>query len=475
MSLSSDDFQAEDTITPCALELLSMIVQQLKAQEQFQDVRHGTLQTIINLPLRKPAIGRNPDLVGVYFEILENPKLQGLLTNPDFLAALLAWLEQNEQQDERKAHGALRDEDEDTLPDEISAEIISAKLVSALSDISASEAFYDSNAVDSYNIATIIGWLRTDSEALFKCACLMLGNVARSTSQCELVMERLGSSAHETSTLQLLERTIQKSRDSSVTHAGMGLIGNLSQSSLCRDQLGSLGFVELIYSKLSVDAVVQDINIAALRALRLLIKNNCDNIERLFQQAESDRKFSQGPITPNMPNHQDAEPSPPSLKTDTIFSDILAQFWKLDNLNVLVEVGRLIIAVLRNVYTLGSPAEVTKSIISSVMQDKHAMKFIILMLKQNKIQAARSEAIFGAALVVRTRTGASRFAEALDDELFDLLQVLLAPEPSSEGASPQHKHDRENTMVLISELLAHEVSCMISTIEGDVDSGTRTL
>ena len=335
---------------------------------------------------------------------------------------------------------------------------IEAKLLLCLSDISASETFLSCNPLDGLVNIKLMNWLQNGQATLVKCACLMLGNSARSNDRCEAMFSKLKLIPGNKSLPQRLLDVIKQTDDQSLIHAALGLLGNLSQPISNKTHLGDLEFVEEIYGILSIKTVTQSVKIAALRVLRLLTKQSWDNTRRLFSRP---KVISSLNIPVDMDNTSQAETEQTltiSAEDATMFSLIMTQLWHVEDFHLLVEAGRLIVCVLRNIYSLQLRPEESESLLELIWQDDFAAKFLAFMFQQEKIEQVRFEAFFGAALLSRTEQGAIYFSKALSDDLVKVLEDTVRMTPAMAEPTARSNHNRENALVLVSGLLGVMVS-----------------
>ena len=337
------------------------------------------------------------------------------------------------------------------------------KLLLFLSDISASEAFVSCNPIDGPVIGKLMDWLRTGSVELTKCACLMLGNSARSNELCEAMLSTPSSIPEAQSIPQHLSNIVEQNHDRTLTHAALGLTGNLSQPVANKNHFGDFGLVEKICSVISVRVITHDVNIAGLRALRLLVRDSWGNTERLFSRTRADMMSNLIDENKNGPDEIT------SSEYRTNFSVIVRQLWNTEDFQVLVEVGRLIIAVLRNIHSLQISQEQSKRVFMLVLQEDITAKYLSYLLQQEKMKHVRSEALFGAALLCRSKEGALYFSQTLDDALVKVLEDVVEGTSSATDVDTRDNYDSDNTMVLVSELLKFQVSLSILSLAAHVN------
>lgn len=337
-------------------------------------------------------------------------------------------------------------------PDE-SLPNIEDKLLLSLSDVSASEHFLNHNPLSGRVNVMLTTWLQDRPGPLIKCAFLMLGNSARSNDRCEAMISTSKLIPGNKSLPQRLLDVIKQSEDQSVVHAALGLLGNLSQPISNKILLGDLGFVEEVYCILSFDTVTQSVNVAALRVLRLLSKDSWVNTKRLFCQPKERSNLKCSVDADNASQAEIRQASKIPAKDATMFSFITTQLWHIEDFHLLVEVGRLIISILRNLHSHQLRPEESEPFLKLIWQNDFAIKYIAFMLQQEKLEQVRSEALFGAALLTRTEEGAAYLSKILGDDLIKVLEDTVRLTPTTSEPTARSDHDRENALVLVSGLL----------------------
>ena len=474
--LLDDHFTADETHVFCASELLSAIIQHLKEQDRISSLDLGLIQAITELPIQDSSLVANDAIMEACFEILQSSELYNYFVQPERMLTVLSWLDNvvkyNAQDQKGKISNpyisrielievlARTNNDSDirhSKPDQL-AQSIEAKLLLYLSGISASEAFLNCNPLDGRVNFMLTKWLQGGPVTLIKCACLMLGNSARSNDRCEAMFSKLKVIPGNESLPQCLLDVIKHTEDQSLVHAALGLLGNLSQPISNKTQLGDLGFVEEVYGTLSFNTVTQSVNTAALRALRLLTKESWDNTKRLFSCPKVSSNLNLSESVKNASQAEAKQILATDNKETTMFSLITTQLWHVEDFQLLVEIGRLVTSVLRNIYSLKARSEESEPVLKLIWQDDFAAKYLAFMLQQEKIEQTRSEAFFGAALLTRGEEGAVCFFKAISDDLIKVLENTVVLTPAVDEPTARSNHDRENALVLVSGLLKVMVS-----------------
>lgn len=372
-------------------------------------------------------------------------------------------------------------------PEEDEAKILSqmgSNLNQVLSDVSALPEFRDAYPVVSPFSSSLRGWLSDPQLQLQVCACIMLGNLARSDSACEEFI-------HTSQVHKPLISILTNAHDAQLLHAAIGFLKNLALPIRNKEAIGNSGVFEILPRLWALDTL-QQIQFSSISLARQLVINTDSNARRLCARLSED---------PDSPAHMRSN-----------LSLLLALFNRTDVEPTKMEISRLMLAVCRVVCTSTSrPPEdmerIRKKFFSMHPEIGGPLGF---MVSQTKWPALASEAWFVFALMARHPEGAEYVSGMLHDApvfrpLVEVLtgENLTTPKTSSpstpqleiqatgdqspESASQVHpqaaemsKLDRQNALVLVSELLKNggsQMAVMRRTLLEDLlkSAGERVL
>jgi hypothetical protein len=327
-----------------------------------------------------------------------------------------------------------------------------------LSDVSALPEFTNTYPVLSHFTSSLRRWLSSPQKQLRVCACIMLGNIARSDSACEEFVH--ACKVH----LPLIE-ILKDTNDTQLLHASLGFLRNLALPSRNKIVLGDSGIFDVLERLWSMDTVPQ-IQYSSISLVRILFIGTFENVQRVA-------------------GHLSSDPDSPAYSKSQL-SILISIFNRSDAEPVKMEIARLFTAMCR-VFT--SPVD---SVPDSERRRKRFFEKhpdigrpVSYMVTQNKWPVVRSEGWFVMALICRNLEGAQIVSEILHDiNVFQPLVELLTGKslvdgkpvtPSSspkseeiqsfEGTTPSSstasqsadmvRIDRENALVLVSELMKH--------------------
>lgn len=328
-----------------------------------------------------------------------------------------------------------------------------------LSDVSALPEFASKYPLDSPLIGSLRMWLSVPQTQLRICACLMLGNLARSDEVCWIMV-------HEFKVHELLIQILRESDDSQLLHAAVGFLKNLSLMADNKDAIGKAGFFEAVSRLWAMDSLPQ-MQYSGAGLARQAVSGSYSNIRRLLASLSPD---------PDSPAH-----------SRTYLSLLLYLCKKTDQTATKIEIARTITAILRVLNSPGPPTSMaemreTQRRLYSLHPD--LARPLKVLACQDQWSVIRSEAWFTFALMAKDKVGAAAVDDVVMDS--DVVRVLVeivtgkritggtdsedtyfertgqespAGSPGAQRRLAETKRiDRENALVLISKLLENRVS-----------------
>lgn len=390
-------------------------------------------------------------------------------------------------------------------PDQDDAKRLSAmrnNMNQVLSDISALPEFSVTFPVLSLLSSNLRRYLTSPHMQLQVMACIMLGNIARSDEACVEFVQKC--QIHRP-----LITIITEANDSQLLHAALGFLKNLALPLPNKLPLGDADLITVLPRLWNMDALPQ-IQYSSISLARQLLSQTFENVRRICYHLSEDQ-------------------SSPAYER-TRLSILITLFQKTDAEPVKMEIARLLTAIVR---TFTSPSLNIRDV------DRRRKQFfeyhpdvgrpLSFMVSQKKWPVVRSEGWFVMALMARTPEGARCVADimhdpqvfqplvelltgksiidgspvspptALDSPMSDIsgsggqiLSQLQAQQPQPQGAhgsgpapSPNSSHetsmqriDRENALVLVSELLRHcgsEMAAIRRSVFEDLLKGGGTM
>ncbi|RKF77598.1 putative gtp binding protein [Golovinomyces cichoracearum] len=338
------------------------------------------------------------------------------------------------------------------------------ELNQVLSDISALPEFTEACPISSNFSKTLQQWLVATCPKiqLQVCACIMLGNLARSDTVCTEFIH----------TLQIhkpLITIVNRENKSQILHAILGFLKNLAIPLENKKPIGEAGIFKALARLWALDTVTQ-VQFSAISLGRQLTIGTFENVHQLIQES--------------IPNEKGG-----------ILSHLGNLFNKTDDEPVKMEIGRMTTSICRVLYSRNESSwEVIQStriqFFRMYPEISQQLKFIV---SQKKWPVVRSEGWFVLALISRFAEGAAFVSQLIQDStFFELLSKVLTgnpvidpihspsttqnidsetnkythhdPEPVKPHAQAAEmaRLDLENAMVLISEILQNS-SCKMTT------------
>jgi hypothetical protein len=309
------------------------------------------------------------------------------------------------------------------------------KLNQALADISAQPQFLEVYPIGSPLLNELQSWLVGPEESLQICACVILGNVARTDAICQLMIEQL--SIHR-SLIDILETNTR----GGVLHAVLGFLKNLAIAQNNREKLGDADIIPAVSQLLTFDSVPQ-VQLAATSVTRLVITSSVKNISRLLTSLSPDL---------DSPDH-----------SRTYLSTLISLSSRTDTAPIKTEIGRTVSSICR---TLASQARGTESVDEGAtalldrLFDLHedVARPIGAMITQTEWPVVRSEGWFALALMASKTKGAVAVADCLSDtDVYAQVEKSFELGNDESNAQLQVKKDRDNLVVMVKEILGNNV------------------
>ncbi|KAI9804849.1 MAG: hypothetical protein M1825_001218 [Sarcosagium campestre] len=329
-----------------------------------------------------------------------------------------------------------------------------------LSDISALPDFSAAYPLQSPLIGSLRRWLSVPQTQLQVCACIMLGNLARSDDVCATMV-------HEFKVHHALIASLGESADPQVLHAVAGFLKNLSLMTGNKDAIGEAGVVGVMSRLWSMDTLPQ-LQYSGAALARQVVSGSYANVKRLLTPLSSD---------PDSPAH-----------SRTYLSLLIRLCGTTDQIPTKTEVARLITAICRALSPATPPVsqQETEELQYRLYQlHPDVTRPLSSLILQDKWPVIRSEGWFALALMARSREGAGAVGDLMDSiEVFKALgKTVMAvkasldggddgdhdqdndgavagtgtpSEPTADRADEMRRIDRENAMVLISKLLENK-------------------
>ncbi|EEA24584.1 GTP binding protein, putative [Talaromyces marneffei ATCC 18224] len=317
------------------------------------------------------------------------------------------------------------------------------KLNQTLGDISALPTFLETYPIGSPLVSTLQSWLtRQQQETLQICACVVLGNIARTDEICQLMIDQLN--IH-----QALIHILKNSTIGGVLHASLGFLKNLSIAESNREKLGDADIIPAISKIWTYDTVPQ-VQLAATSVTRLVIAANVKNIARLLTSLSSD---------PDSPAH-----------SRTYLSMLLSLCSRTDTAPIKTEIGRTVCSICRTLLSrkkAGNDVGEQTSALLDRLFDLHEdiARPVGAMITQTEWPVVRSEGWFALALMASHDKGCPAVVDCLiDTDIYTLVEKSLdvaGGESAATGAVAtneqlQKKGDRDNLVIMVKELLSRD-------------------
>ncbi|KAL4877271.1 armadillo-type protein [Aspergillus karnatakaensis] len=422
-------FKGNDALLEYAYELIGLVGEQEKGIEGSPD---GTLSLLIDLILDKDA-----ELAPAQFccvlnclvAYLNNSRFQTICISNLRVADILSVLKKSlsiragNSSDESQALAQAR-----------------LKLNQGLAELADSPLFAQLYPLDSPLSQTLKPWVTSPEDQLQICACIMLGNLARSDEICVAMVREL--KIHEE-----LIAVLKTDARGAVLHSALGFLKNLAIASDNRLRLGEAGITPAI-ARLWAYETVPQVQLAATSIARQLVISSVENISRLMEPATSEEE-------------KEGEEEAESDSEKTYLSLLLALFKKTDSTPIKTEIGRIVASLCRTLVPMSKSSEQehpsAHSLLISLLTHHDGIALPVgTMVTQTQWPVVRSEGWFALALMASNKDGAKAVIHGLQEiDGFSLIdRTLSAEEPVSDNETEmvQFRKDRDNIIVLVQEL-----------------------
>ena len=349
-------------------------------------------------------------------------------------------------------------------------------LLNSLADISAHDAFSRYHPLESDVAQSLLAWLKGANVDLRTAACLSLGNLSRSDEASTALVQKY--SAHK----PLIDViTDPAASDQQTLHSALSFLKNLAIPASNKPLLSDLLDSACVPRMYALDTSPQ-VQFSAVSLTRLLITNCPENARRICESL----------------NNEDANEG-----DNTTANAIISLYGRSDAEPTRMEAARSILALCRALHS-SSPESVladwktdgptgSSEEKRSMFYRKHAVaKPLSFMIAQEKWPTMRSEALFVLALMCRSKDGSGVIFDILDDDHMKIIVEVVTGQKSMNGVAEQaesgagedsspddlsalttrlqlepqqvepgqqatmKKVDRENCLVLVTELLKHQ-------------------
>ncbi|KAI9746721.1 MAG: hypothetical protein M1818_000436 [Claussenomyces sp. TS43310] len=479
----SPDFIESRTFLGYICKLLDMMIIQ---SPELENAPERTAAVLIVLAADREFLADLEDFLALITSALlylQDVKFQqGLIRYPGGLeSAQKALLYSYTRFEDTTLHGLPSETNHD---DAAQLTLMRSNMNQALSDVSALPEFAAAYPVVSSFSSSLRRWLSSPQLQLQVCACIMLGNIARSDSACEAFV-------HTSQVHKVLITILKGTNDPQLLHATLGFLKNLALPAKNKAELGNAGLLQVLERLWTLDSQPQ-IQYSSISLVRQLLIGTFENVLRICVHLSSD-------------------PDSPAYFKDQL-SIILDVFNKTDLEPTKMEVARLFTAIVR-VYTSPNANIPNAEGKRQRFFERHPDigRPIAFMVTQKKWPVVRSEGWFVMALMCRFPEGAHCVSDLMHDmNVFQPLAELLtgkslvngrplttSPVSSPPSDNPQHQQpppsgadgmsqssntspttmpaspsssdsraaemariDRENALVLVTELMRHRSADM---------------
>ncbi|KAL4939535.1 hypothetical protein BDV06DRAFT_198649 [Aspergillus oleicola] len=429
--LKDDAFEDSDALIDYAYELIELVGEQ---EQGIKNSLDGTLSLLITLALEQESPNQFSILLSCLAAYLNDERYQGICISQRMVPDILSLLKRSPSSYPSSSSEETQAFTQSRL-----------KINQAMAEVSALSLFAETYPIDSPLSQTLKSWLSSSDDQLQICACIMLGNLARSDEVCVAMVRDLKIHEDLISVLNSNARGV-------TLHAAVSFLKNLAIASDNRVRIGEAGILSVI-TRLWAFETIPAVQLVATSITRQLVISSVQNISRLLEPA------------PSSPEAKVTDLSASDSEQKTYFSLLLALFEKSDSIPIKTEIGRITASLCRTLIPKSKASEQGDDSVNALLETlftRHEGVALPLgaMVTQNQWPVVRSEGWFALALMASTKAGAQTAVSGLQQiEGFSLIEQTLGSEgPSSdnENEKVQWRKDRDNIVVLVQELLRNE-------------------
>ncbi|KAA8650050.1 putative GTP binding protein [Aspergillus tanneri] len=422
--IKDDAFKANDALLNFAYELMELTMEQEQGIEASPD---ATVLFLIELATNEEltsTVSQFSCVANCLTSVLETKRFQDLCLSRRMLSNVLPVLTRAVMLGTNASN-----EDSQRLAQ------LQLKINQTLSEVSASPIFAENYPLGSSLSLVLKSWLATTDDQLRICSCVMLGNLARSDAVCERMVKEMGIHQGLISILNSRAR-------GTVLHAALGFLKNLAIAGDNKLHLGAAGIIPAISRLWSYETFPQ-VQFAAVSIARQLVISSDENITRLLETCSAD---------------QDA-----SSQELTYLTLLVSLFEKTDSIPIKIEIGRLVASICRTITPRAREQDqVAESLLERLFTLHKGVALPIgAMITQSQWSVVRSEGWFALALMAWSKQGSAAVAKCFQTmNLLSLLEETLGRQITdldSEEENLQLIKDRDNTVILVQELLRNDV------------------
>lgn len=320
-------------------------------------------------------------------------------------------------------------------------------LVTVLADVSYCPEFATKyGGLESSATDTLMKWLTAHHPELQICACLMLGNMARSEQTCRIMTDR-----HQL--YMIVFDLVKISSHSPLLFPALGFLGNLASLPDVKEYLGDMGIIPEMARFWTAELLAY----VSIKLTWRVVKGSMGNVSRLLA------------------------PVPANDHSETYLSLVLSAYEKSHNSELKLEVGYLVHAILWTFYSSGvaTSPDSKEALVPDMCRCHFNLAQPLALMVRNGNPEIRSKGWFAMALMARTLEGSIALDDVLHGEAFEALEATIRGQPSSlstestsattepgpETGTPDVamilRVCRDNASVMVHEILKHGVGMTV--------------
>lgn len=401
-------------------ELIELTSQDTNAEQGIDQSPNGTILLLMELAVSEEvSFSHFSSLANSLAAYLQRRRFQNICISNRMVDRVLSVLERSFSFEEGRLSENLQ-----------SLVQLQLKINQTLAELSDSPLFGEIYPLESPLTQKLKSWLTASEDQLQVCACVMLGNLARSDDVCQRMIQELD--IHTT-----LIPVLKSDAKAAVLHSVLGFLKNLAIPHDNKLRLGDADIIPAL-SHLWEYQTVPQVQFSAVSITRVVIPS-VENISRLLTLISS------------------------GSEQQTYLSLLLSLFEKTDSIPIKTEIGRIVASICRKINPKTSEENSETDTLLDRLYSLHegVARPVGAMITQTQWPVVQSEGWFALALISSNLQGCQSVVNCLQDsDVFRVLEETLSAESidvADETDRLRTTKDRDNMAVLVQGLLKNEV------------------
>lgn len=418
--IQDDAVKDNEALLDFSYELIELSSQDTNAEQGIDQSPNGTILLLMELAISEEvSFSQFSSLANCLATYLQRGRFQNACISNRMVDHVLSVLERSFSFEEGRSSENIQ-----------SLVQLQLKINQTLAEVSDSPLFIQTYPLDSPLMQKLKSWLTASQDQLQVCACVMMGNLARSDEVCQRMVQELD--IHTT-----LISILKGDAKAAVLHSVLGFLKNLAIPHDNKLRLGDAAIIPALSHLWEYETVPQ-VQFSAVSITRVVVPS-VENIPRLLTLVS------------------------PDSGQQTYLSLLLSLFQKTDSVPIKIEIGRIVASICRTLCPKAREENTEANALLDRLFSLHedVAHPVGAMITQTQWPVVQSEGWFALALIASNTQGCRSIVNCFQDsDVFRVLAETLSAE-AIDAAEEKDKlrltKDRDNMAVLAQELLKNEV------------------